>query len=134
MFQSQAKARRSFLKKRTKKLLFLGCVPCGNAGGLPAHLKARFFAFLGALQEVFSFKLGGLRRPGHIWAVSSAVERLVYTERVGGSNPSPPIPAASCSRFLMRLRHPWCKGSICRVMRLTLGAKPFTPPPTEMRV
>ena len=26
-------------------------------------------------------------------AVSSAVERLVYTERVGGSNPSPPIPA-----------------------------------------
>ena len=25
-------------------------------------------------------------------AVSSAVERLVYTERVGGSIPSPPIP------------------------------------------
>ncbi len=26
-----------------------------------------------------------------IGAVSSVVERLVYTERVGGSNPSPPI-------------------------------------------
>jgi hypothetical protein len=27
----------------------------------------------------------------HFRAVSSVVERLVYTERVGGSKPSPPI-------------------------------------------
>lgn len=29
--------------------------------------------------------------PSGVRAVSSAVERLVYTERAGGSNPSPPI-------------------------------------------
>ena len=34
--------------------------------------------------------MDGVIRPFHIWAVSSAVERLVYTERVGGSKPSPP--------------------------------------------
>ena len=33
-------------------------------------------------------------------AVSSAVERLVYTERVGGSIPSPPIPAIACAAAL----------------------------------
>ncbi len=31
---------------------------------------------------------------GHRRAVSSAVERLVYTERAGGSNPSPPTRSA----------------------------------------
>ena len=33
-------------------------------------------------------------------AVSSAVERLVYTERAGGSIPSPPIPAIACAAAL----------------------------------
>ena len=33
---------------------------------------------------------------GRMGAVSSAVERLVYTERAGGSNQSPPIPCAEC--------------------------------------
>src|SRR6185437_7685783 len=32
------------------------------------------------------------------WAVSSAVERLVYTERVGGSIPSPPTTAKAVRR------------------------------------
>jgi hypothetical protein len=32
------------------------------------------------------------RRPAERGAVSSAVEHLVYTERAGGSNPSPPKP------------------------------------------
>jgi hypothetical protein len=43
--------------------------------------------------------MGGASRPFHIWAVSSAVERLAYTEMAGGSIPSPPIPAALRSRF-----------------------------------
>src|SRR5690606_25987605 len=34
--------------------------------------------------------------PGHARALSSAVERLAYTEDVGGSNPSVPIPIWLC--------------------------------------
>jgi hypothetical protein len=38
-----------------------------------------------------------LAKVGHFFmrAVSSVVEHLVYTERVGGSKPSPPISAVS---------------------------------------
>ena len=44
-----------------------------------------------AIVRPFAFRRGAriwLRQ----WAVSSAVERLVYTELAGGSIPSPPIP------------------------------------------
>jgi hypothetical protein len=49
----------------------------------------------------FDFAQAGLCRYSRtIRAVSSVVEHLVYTERVGGSNPSPPILAAD--RGLLR--------------------------------
>src|ERR1043166_7719522 len=39
-----------------------------------------------------SLRVGAVTpEPWRTRAVSSVVERLVYTERVGGSNPSPPI-------------------------------------------
>ena len=43
------------------------------------------------------------RFPEEKRAVSSVVERLVYTERVGGSNPSPPKPIFDC-RFAILVR------------------------------
>ena len=47
-------------------------------------------------------------------AVSSAVERLVYTERVGGSKPSPPIPAVRATSAGRSGLHPGCRAGARR--------------------
>ena len=56
----------------------------GEEMAIPASTTVRFKAGKGLKDAVWQCSTDLTR------AVSSAVERLVYTERVGGSNPSPP--------------------------------------------
>ena len=72
------------------------------------ELHASFTGSLLLLGSAFPLSSNSFR------AVSSVVERLVYTERVGGSNPSPPI---------LHFRFAICDTEMLRVLATNVGVE-----------